>query len=100
MEGRKQLPPKEVEEGRRIASLRIHVERAIGRMKNFSILKGTIPISMARLANQIVSVCGFLCNFHPALVPPPEKTSDSDVEEYFKSISEDSTDDSSSAYDD
>lgn len=54
MEGRKQLPVEEVVEGRRIASLRIHVERAIGRMKNF--LKGTIPISMARVVNQIVCV--------------------------------------------
>ena len=52
-------------------------------MKNFSILKQTIPISMARLANQIVCVCGFLSNFHPALVPPPEVTTESDVEDYF-----------------
>ena len=30
MEGRRQLPANEIDEGRRIASLRIHVERAIG----------------------------------------------------------------------
>lgn len=35
MEGRQQLSQKEVEDGRRIASLRIHVERAIGRIKTF-----------------------------------------------------------------
>ena len=39
MEGRWQLPAKMVKEGRRIASLRIHVERAIGRINAFSILK-------------------------------------------------------------
>ena len=33
MEGRQQLPAEEVQEGRRIASVRIHVERAIGRIK-------------------------------------------------------------------
>jgi hypothetical protein len=32
LEGRKQLPPEEVTKGRSIASLHIHVERAIGRM--------------------------------------------------------------------
>ena len=41
MEGRKQLPSKEVEQGRHIASVRIHVERAIGRIKTFSILQHT-----------------------------------------------------------
>ena len=35
MEGRKQLPDEEVQEGRKTASLRIHVERAIGRIKTF-----------------------------------------------------------------
>lgn len=33
MEGPKQLPPEEVKSGRKIASLRIHVERAIRRIK-------------------------------------------------------------------
>ena len=46
MEGHAQLPVKEVQEGRRIASVRIHAERAIGQMKNFAILQGTFPISM------------------------------------------------------
>ena len=50
MERRQQLPLLEVQEGRKISSLRIHVERAIGRIKIFEICKGTIPISMARLA--------------------------------------------------
>ena len=33
MEGRAQLPASEVKTGRKIASLRIHIERAIGRIK-------------------------------------------------------------------
>ena len=38
MEGRARLPSDEVQRGRKIASLRIHVERVIGRIKNYSIL--------------------------------------------------------------
>ena len=86
LEGRAQLPAREIQEGRKIASLRIHVEQAIGRMKYFDILKGTVPISMARQINQIVCVCGFLTNFQPALVPPPETVSESDVEDYFQDM--------------
>ena len=86
LEGRKQLPTDEVREGRKIASLRIHVERAIGRIKNFNILSETLPISLARLANQIVCVCGYLTNFQPTLVPPPANPSDTEVEEYFRSL--------------
>ncbi len=97
MEGRKQLPAEEVQDGRTIASLRIHVERAIGRIKNFNILKETIPISLARLTNQIVHVCAFLSNFHPALVPPPHVTSESDVEEYFEGLVGSESDDESDA---
>lgn len=36
MEGRSQLPATEALEGRKIESLRIHVERAIARIKNFT----------------------------------------------------------------
>ena len=71
LDGKKQLPAVEVQQGRSIASLRVHVERAIGRMKNFTILKGVFPLNMARVANQIVSVCAWLTNFFPPLVLPP-----------------------------
>ena len=99
MEGRQQLPYQEVEEGREIASLRIHVERAIGRTKTFGICKGTIPISMARIYNQIVCVCAFLSNFQPALVPPSSDIIESDIDDYFNQLPNNS-DDSSSDTDD
>ena len=62
LKGRKQLKAEEVKEGRQIASLRIHVERTIGCVKNFSLLRGTLPISMTCLPNQIASVCASLSN--------------------------------------
>ena len=51
---------------RRIASLRIHVERAIGRIKNYKILND-IPITIARVADQIFYVCAILSVFNPPL---------------------------------
>ena len=52
---------------RRIASVRIHVERAIGRIKLFRILD-SVPNSMHNMANQIFFVCSILSNFQPTLV--------------------------------
>ena len=86
MEGRKQLPPEEIQRGRHIASLRIHVERCIGRIKNFKILGGNFPLSMIRIANQIVSVCAWLTNFQPALIPIPIDSSEEEVDDYFRSV--------------
>ena len=51
----------------RIASVRIHVERAIGRIKNFRILK-SVPNLMHNMANQLFFVCSILTNFQPTLV--------------------------------
>ena len=102
MEGRQQLPAEEVQKGLKNASLRIHVERCIGRIKTFSILTGTMPISMARLSNHIVCICGYLSTFLPALVPPPSLPTDSSVEEYFQTLSdtdEGYTADSDDSYD-
>ena len=91
LEGRQQLPSAEVSKGRKIASLRIHVEHTIGRIKNYSILKGTLPLSMARLANQIINVCAWLTNFQPALVPLPKgEQSVDEVDQYFQSLCDDS----------
>ena len=89
MEGRGQLPADEVETGRTITSLRIHVERAIGRMKLYSILKGVFPLKMSRIANQIVTVYALLTNFHTALVPvhaSSESVNDDPVLDADKSI--------------
>ena len=96
MQRRQQLPQEEIQEGRKIASLRIHVERAIGRIKTFNICKSTIPLSLARLSNQIVCVCAFLSNFHPALVPcsSVDDTDDCDVDEYFDNLCPETDDDS------
>ena len=70
--GKKQLSVQNVKNGRQIASFRIHVERAIGRIKNFQILKRVFQLNSARLRylNRIVAVCAYLTNFQPVLVPP------------------------------
>ena len=95
LDGRQQMSLDDVKTGRRIASLRIHVERVIGRVKNYSILKGVLPLSMSRIANQIVYVCAFLVNFQPVLLPPPiEEEAEEAVEKYFTLY-----DDSDSEYD-
>ena len=52
---------------RRIASLRIHVERAIERIKNYQILH-RMENNMHNSANQIFFVCAMLTNFLPPLV--------------------------------
>ncbi|CAG2242754.1 unnamed protein product [Mytilus edulis] len=53
---------------RRIARARIHVERAIGRLKNFTLLQRTIPLRMKHTFNQVVKVCAILCNLDSQLV--------------------------------
>lgn len=94
LEDRSQLPQDDIRKTRHIASLRIHIERAIGRIKKFAILQGNFSLSMSRLANQIVCVCAWLTNFHPALLPPPTTdSSEIDVDEYFQSLASDATDD-------
>ena len=70
LDGKHQLSANEVQQGRSIASLLIHVECAIGRLKNFTILKGVFSLKMARLINQIIFVCAMLTNFSPLLSLP------------------------------
>ena len=68
--GRDQMTAAETEETMTIASVRIHVERAIGRMKTYHILDGTLPNTLSPYATQIVTVCGLLTNFLPPLLKP------------------------------
>ena len=70
--GREQMTAAETEETMSIASVRIHVERAIGRIKTYHILDGTLPNTLSPYAIQIATVCGLLTNFLPPLLPPAE----------------------------
>jgi hypothetical protein len=47
------LSKHEVEQTRRIANLRIHVERAMERIKNFRIIQGVMVLEVETLKNQI-----------------------------------------------
>ena len=49
-------------------SCRIHVERAIGRMKRYEILNGTLPINLVPLVDDIATVCAALSNLWSDLV--------------------------------
>lgn len=63
-----QFNEKELVETRRIASLRIHVERAIERIKNFRITH-FFPASLCPMAEKIVFVSAYLTLFDGPLVP-------------------------------
>ena len=62
-DSRDQLTPAESEETAKIAAVRIRVERAIGRVKNYHILDGVLPLSLASLTNQFFTVSCLLTNF-------------------------------------
>lgn len=58
----KQFSITEVEKSQKIAVARVHVERVIGRIKSFRIIKHVMPLSLQPLAEKIFRVCAFLVN--------------------------------------
>ena len=68
MKSKSQMAAKDVILTKKIAQLRIHVERAIGKVKEFHILQVVLPAAMWDSINQIVYVCCMLTNFYPPLV--------------------------------
>lgn len=65
---RGQFSEDEVRETEEIASLRIHVERRIQRIKNFHIFDRPIPLSLGPIINEVWIVCALLTNFQSPIV--------------------------------
>ena len=58
---------KEKIETQKIASLRIHVERTIRRIRLFRMLGGILPLNMKNLSSAMLRVAAAFCNFMPPL---------------------------------
>lgn len=62
------LNQSEIAKTREVASLRIHVERAIERMKNYKILSQALDISLWPLLDQLLVIIAVMCNMEPPLL--------------------------------
>ena len=77
--GKKQLEKQEVDWSRELSSVRIHVERVIGQLKQkYTILQGILPLSLISdndcnvdetVIDKIVKVCCACINLCPSVVP-------------------------------
>lgn len=62
-----QFTPAEIQKTKNIARARIHVERAIQRMKNYGI-SNFIPKSLYKYSSKVFQLCGALCNLQNPLL--------------------------------
>ena len=58
----RQMPDKDVWKTQEIASLRIHVERTINKIKNFHIWDHVIPMHHFGVINQMWAITAFICD--------------------------------------
>ena len=67
-QGDRQFTPDDIMKTKKIAAVRIHVERAINRMKQYALVGGVIPNTLWDNADQLIFVAGYLTGFEPGLV--------------------------------
>ena len=53
---------------RRVAAIRVHVERMIRKLKGFTILKGDLSLAMKPYVSSLVTVCAALVNLQPKII--------------------------------
>ena len=63
-----QLSEEDVTSTRRIARVRIHVERTIRRLNVFNVLSSTVSVSSLKLFDDILIVCSALVNLKSDLI--------------------------------
>ncbi|KAM7287876.1 uncharacterized protein ISCGN_031567 [Ixodes scapularis] len=65
---KQQFSVAEVRETADIASLRIHVERRIQRIKTYHIFDRVVPLSLGPIVNQMWTICALLSNLQPSIL--------------------------------
>ena len=68
LNGQPQLSEQDEAKTRKIASVRVHVERAIARVKAYRILHQVVPLTLAENLEHIWSVCSYLTLFLPPII--------------------------------
>ncbi|XP_004213091.1 uncharacterized protein LOC101237675 [Hydra vulgaris] len=68
LRSKRQFTPSEVYHCKRIARARIHIERVIGRLKEYRLLKNTLPITLVPLIDNIWIIAAAIVNLQPPLV--------------------------------
>ena len=68
LKGTKQFSQHQTEHNKKVATLRIHVERFMERLKNWHIFDHKIPVTLTPIASDILIVVSALSNFHPPLI--------------------------------
>lgn len=63
-----QMSEKDVRETSKIGNVRIYVEIAIRRLKEYQILKNELPVSLLPVADSIITICAALTNLKNPLV--------------------------------
>ncbi|XP_037509932.1 uncharacterized protein LOC119386716 isoform X1 [Rhipicephalus sanguineus] len=67
-----QLSQEDMDTTYKIASVRIHVERVIGRLKIYRILRNTVPITLVPHMDKVFRVCAALVNMQPLIIQKKE----------------------------
>ena len=68
LQSSRQFTAEQVQETKKIAKLRIHVERAIRRIKKFHIFDSPIPLNLLGTINQLYTVICLLVNFQGPMI--------------------------------
>ena len=66
--GKAQMSTDQVKETKKVANVRLHVQRVIRRLKQFRILSQVMPITLLRYANDIILIFAAVTNLQGPIV--------------------------------
>ena len=74
--GRSQLSKREVDKSRQCSKLRIHVERVIRKVRQFRMIRGPVPITLLKVADECVVIACGIVNLDYGAVQLPSGSDD------------------------